>query len=58
VSTLLDISISLDGYATGPNASDAAPMGIGGERLDVLGHQVGDRSARRLDQVGGLRVRW
>jgi hypothetical protein len=34
VSTLaLDISISLDGYATGPNASDAAPRGIGGERL-------------------------
>ena len=34
MSTLaLDISISLDGYAIGPNASFAAPMGIGGERL-------------------------
>jgi hypothetical protein len=27
-------------------------------RLDVPGHHVGDRSARRLDHVGGLRVRW
>ena len=35
MSTLaLDISISLDGYATGPNASDAAPMGADGSRWE------------------------
>jgi hypothetical protein len=56
VSTLaLDISISLDGYATGPNASDAAPMGIGGERLhawafgdDPLGRGSGPTSLALL----------
>jgi hypothetical protein len=31
----LDISISPDGYATGANASDGAPMGIGVERPHV-----------------------
>ncbi len=30
---ILDISISLDGYATAAGVSDDAPMGIGGERL-------------------------
>jgi hypothetical protein len=29
-----------------------------GEDLVVLGHHVGDGAARRLDRVGGLRVRW
>jgi hypothetical protein len=29
----LDISISLDGYAAGPNPSEENPLGIGGEQL-------------------------
>src|SRR5689334_10350892 len=32
-SVVLDVSMSLDGFAAGPNVSDAAPMGEGGERL-------------------------
>lgn len=30
---ILHFSISLDGYACGPQVSDAAPLGVGGERL-------------------------
>jgi len=56
VSTLaLDISISLDGYATGANPSDDAPMGIGGERLhawalgdDPVGSAILDESNGRV----------
>jgi dihydrofolate reductase len=30
---VLDVSMSLDGFATGPNVREAEPMGDGGERL-------------------------
>jgi dihydrofolate reductase len=30
---VLDVSVSLDGFTTGPNVREAAPMGEGGERL-------------------------
>jgi hypothetical protein len=30
---VLNASMSLDGYATGPNVREAEPMGDGGERL-------------------------
>ena len=30
---LLELSVSLDGFATGPNIGPDAPLGIGGERL-------------------------
>lgn len=30
---ILDVSISLDGYAAGPDISDSEPMGVGGEAL-------------------------
>jgi dihydrofolate reductase len=30
---VLDVSVSLDGFVTGPNVSEAEPMGEGGERL-------------------------
>ncbi len=30
---VLDVSVSLDGFTTGPDVGEAEPMGIGGERL-------------------------
>jgi len=30
---VLDVSMSLDGFVTGPNVREAEPMGDGGERL-------------------------
>ncbi|MET7999940.1 hypothetical protein [Nonomuraea glycinis] len=30
---VLDVSMSLDGFTTGPNVREAEPMGDGGERL-------------------------
>jgi hypothetical protein len=30
---VLDVSVSLDGFTTGPNVREAEPMGDGGERL-------------------------
>ena len=65
MSTLvLDISISLDGYATGANPSDDVPMGTGGERLhawmggdDLVGDAIlGESNGRVGGTIAGRRT--
>jgi hypothetical protein len=53
----LQLSISRSGQQVDRHTAEVR-LDILFERLDVLGHHLGDRSARRLDQMGGLRVRW
>jgi dihydrofolate reductase len=42
---VLDLSVSLDGYAAGPNVGVAEPMGEGGERLHDWHRADGERDA-------------
>jgi hypothetical protein len=45
---LLSMSVSLDGFAAGPDVSAEHPMGKGGERLhEWLFHDSGDRANHR-----------
>ena len=45
---LLEMSMSLDGYVTGPDVSPEEPMGRGGERLHAT-----KRRNRRVDYDPG-----
>jgi dihydrofolate reductase len=52
----IDISMSLDGYVTAPGATEAEPLGKGGERLhdwvsDPAGQEVLQRSGASLGAV-------
>ena len=44
---VLDVSMSLDGYTTGPNVREAEPMGDGGERLHAW--MFGNGAASEID---------
>jgi dihydrofolate reductase len=50
---ILDISISLDGYATAAGVSDDAPMGVGGERLHKWGSGDDPEGRKILDESNG-----
>jgi dihydrofolate reductase len=47
---VFDISISLDGYITGPNQTDDEPLGAGGERLHEWGMGT-ERGKELLDEA-------
>src|SRR5205823_11602715 len=59
---VLDVSISLDGFAAGPNVREAAPMGDGGERLHewMAGQgpegEIDDAVRREVDAAVGATV--
>jgi dihydrofolate reductase len=59
---VLDVSMSLDGFVTGPNVGDETPMGEGGERLHAWFSGTGpngqvDRDVvRELDATVGAAV--
>ena len=52
---VLDVSVSLDGFTTGPNVGPEVPMGEGGERLhDWMFDDGPDRALRTEgDAIGG-----
>jgi dihydrofolate reductase len=56
-----DVSVSLDGFTTGPNVREAAPMGDGGERLHewMFGEEATneiDAAHRTVDATVGAAV--
>ena len=59
---VLDVSISLDGFAAGPNVREAEPMGDGGERLHEWmagqgpGGEIDDAVRREVDAAVGATV--
>jgi dihydrofolate reductase len=58
---VLDVAMSLDGFITGPNVREAAPMGDGGERLHEWMFGEGadneiDASMSTLDAVVGAAI--
>ncbi|HKE80061.1 MAG TPA: dihydrofolate reductase family protein [Solirubrobacteraceae bacterium] len=54
---LLDLSVSLDGYAAGPDASPEAPMGRGGEALHewmFAGRSAAEARSFMTEQFAGV----
>ena len=54
---LLDLSVSLDGYATGPDVSPEEPMGHGGEALHdwmFAGRSAAEAQSFMTDQFAGI----
>jgi dihydrofolate reductase len=56
---VLDVSMSLDGFVTGPNVRETEPMGDGGELLHAWmaeDHEVDERMRRKVDASVGAVV--
>src|SRR5699024_12707372 len=52
MTVIASLSVSLDGFYTGPNPTKAQPMGVGGEVLHGwFAHDVADRNQLTADDV-------